>query len=89
MHPPYLRLPAMSLEYGETPRYKQLATILRRQIESGELPPGTPIPSKKRLRQQYEISGQTVDKAVQMLRDEGLVRSSPGLGVFVIPPEER
>lgn len=73
----------MSIESGDVPRYQQLAAILRQQIEAGELPPRTPIPSKRQLRQTYGISGQTVDKAVQLLRDEGLVRTVPGLGIFV------
>jgi DNA-binding GntR family transcriptional regulator len=79
----------MMIEYGETPRYVQLAAILRAQIEAGELVPGRPIPSKRTLREQYGISGQTVDQAVALPREEGLVRTVPGLGIFVVPPEER
>jgi DNA-binding GntR family transcriptional regulator len=78
----------MTMEYGDVPRYQQLAGILRQQIESGELAPRTPIPSKRQLRQQYWISGQTVDRAVQLLREEGKIRTVPGLGLFVRPREE-
>lgn len=80
---------AMMIEYGEIPRYQQLAALLRERIESGDLPAGRPIPSKRTLREEYGIAGQTVDKAVAMLKDEGLVRTVPGLGIFVVPAEER
>lgn len=79
----------MTIEYGDTPVYVQLAAILRQQIESGELAPRTPIPSKRMLRQQFGIAGQTVDKAVAVLKAEGLVRTVVGMGIFVVPPEER
>lgn len=79
----------MGLEYSEVPLYRQLAAILRKRIENGELPPGRPIPSKRALRQEHGVSGQTVDKAVRILKDEGLVRTVPGLGLFVTRPEDR
>jgi DNA-binding GntR family transcriptional regulator len=69
---------------GEVPVYQQLAGILRTQIESGELPPGRSIPSKRDLRERYGVSGGTVDKAVGLLKDEGLVRGVHGKGLFVI-----
>lgn len=64
--------------------YVQLADILRRQIHSGELAPRRPIPSIRTLMQTYEVSDGTVKKAVQVLRDEGLVRTVPGRGVYVV-----
>jgi len=73
----------MTIEYGPVPRYAQLAAILRAQIHAGELPPDHPIPSKRTLREQYGVSGQTVDKAVAILKGEGLVHTVPGLGIFV------
>jgi GntR family transcriptional regulator len=78
----------VSLEYSEVPLYRQLAGLLREQIESGELPPGRPIPSKRALRQEHGVSAQTVDKATALLKAEGLVRTVPGLGLFVTRPEE-
>jgi DNA-binding GntR family transcriptional regulator len=71
------------MEYGETPRYQQLAGILREQIEAGELRPGMPIPSKMVLKQTYSVAGSTIDKAVRVLKDEGKVVTVPGLGIFV------
>lgn len=79
---------AMTIEPGDVPRYQQLASILREQIARGELLPHTPIPSKKQLRQAYGIAGQTVDKAIQILKDEGMVHTVPGLGIFVRPRKD-
>jgi DNA-binding GntR family transcriptional regulator len=79
----------MSIEYGETPRYLQLAAILREQILSGEIGPNQAIPSKRMLRSQYGIAAGTIDKAVEVLRQEGLVMTVPGLGIFPVAPENR
>ena len=79
----------MSLEHSEVPLYRQLADLLRGQIESGELPPGRPIPSKRTLRERFNVAGQTVDKATGLLKAEGLIRTTPGLGLFVVPESER
>lgn len=65
------------------PRYVQLAAILRGQIERGELAVGRRIPSQLELEQQYDLARGTIKKAIAMLRDEGLIERSPGLGMFV------
>jgi GntR family transcriptional regulator len=70
---------------GEVPVYKQLAAILRAQIESGELPPGRALPSIRTLSQEHELSDGSVKKALGILRAEGLVRGVAGRGVFVVP----
>jgi GntR family transcriptional regulator len=69
----------------DTPVYVQLAAILRDQIQSGELQPRRPIPSIRTLQQTYGVSDGTVKEAVQVLRDEGLVRTVRGRGVYVTP----
>ena len=74
---------------GEVPLSRQLAAILRDRIHSGDLPAGRPVPSKRALTQQYGIAGSTVDKAMTILKDEGLIRTAKGLGLFVVPTEER
>jgi GntR family transcriptional regulator len=65
------------------PAYVQIADWLRRRIESGELPPGQAIPSKRRVREELAVSGETYDKAVRILKAEGLVRTAWGLGHIV------
>jgi DNA-binding GntR family transcriptional regulator len=74
---------------AETPPFAQLAAILRAQIQSGELKPGRALPSLTHLMQHYGLSRNTVRRSIGVLTDEGLVRTRPGWGTFVVPPGER
>jgi DNA-binding GntR family transcriptional regulator len=73
---------------SEIPIHKQIANQLRDSILSGELPAGRRIPSKRDITQELNIAGSTVDKATAILKDEGLIRGSQGLGLFVVPENE-
>lgn len=64
------------------PLYRQLAALLRARIESGDLT--ARVPSVKSLVQEHEVSHVTVEKALAILRDEGLIRSVIGKGYFVV-----
>ncbi len=68
--------------------FRQLADLLRKQIESGELGPGDPLPSELRLAQEYGLSRTTVRQAIAQLRTEGLVSVERPRGTFVRVPEE-
>ena len=75
----------MTIDHASAvPPYRQLAGILRDQIQSGELAPGAAVPSVKRLRQEYGVAETTARKAVALLRDEGLVETVMGWGSFVV-----
>lgn len=81
---------AVSIDHeGDIPVYIQLADILRARIMGGELPARRPVPSKRTLMQEYGVAGGTVDKAVGVLRDEGLVRTVIGRGIYVVPEDQR
>ena len=71
------------IEFSAVPRYRQLANILIEQIKAGELPPGTPIPSKRVIRETYGVAGSTCDRAIDVLKEAGMVITVPGLGLFV------
>jgi DNA-binding GntR family transcriptional regulator len=72
------------IDHGDRdPLYRQLADIIRGQIESGEIPPRRAVPSKRMLRQRYDVSARTVDAAMGILRAEGLIEAEPGKGLFV------
>jgi DNA-binding transcriptional regulator YhcF (GntR family) len=66
------------------PVYRQLADLLRARILSGEIPPRTPLPSARTLSQEHGIAMGTVNRAFDVLREEGLVRTIPGRGVWVV-----
>jgi GntR family transcriptional regulator len=66
-----------------TPLWRQLADILRAQIESGELSAGRVMPSENTLSQQHGLARGTVVKALDALEREGLVERIQGRGTFV------
>jgi GntR family transcriptional regulator len=62
--------------------YVQLAAVLRAAIESGEIIDR--VPSAATLAQQYEVAKGTAERALVMLREEGVIASSLGRGYFVV-----
>lgn len=83
-------MPGIELDRDDrTPLYAQLAAALREQIRSGAIPPRHAVPSKARLRQELGISSRTVDEAMRILKDEGLVEAVKGKGLYVREPQER
>lgn len=73
------------------PPYRQLAAILRGQIESGELAPGQQLPSVVTLASDYQLAVPTVRKTITLLKSEGLVTGVAGYGTFVAekPPKQK
>jgi GntR family transcriptional regulator len=65
---------------GEHP-YLQLAAILRERIQAGKI--GPRVPSLKELAGQTGLAVVTVQKALRVLKDEGLIYTTPGRGTFV------
>lgn len=65
------------------PPYLQVADRLEAQIRSGELAPGARVPSINRLVQEYGIAKNTARRALNELRERGLVVIEQGWGTFV------
>jgi GntR family transcriptional regulator len=65
------------------PLHLRIADALREQIRDGTYPPGAKLPAEAKLREQWNVAAGTVRAALAQLRDEGLVVSSQGRGVFV------
>ena len=72
--------------WNPEPVYLQLAAILRGQIQRGELAPRQPLPSESYLVGHYGVSRGTARRAVEVLRDEGLVRTIAQRGTSVNEP---
>jgi len=65
------------LSLGAQPLHATVYRVVRGNIESGNLPPGTPI-SEYRLAQELALSREPVGRALQQLESEGLiVRDQP------------
>ncbi|MFF3869570.1 GntR family transcriptional regulator [Micromonospora sp. NPDC001898] len=66
-----------------TPLYVQLADLLTKRIEGGNLASGQTLPSETQLRQEFGVSRGTVRAAVALLRERGLVVTMPQRGTYV------
>jgi GntR family transcriptional regulator len=71
------------------PVYQQLAGIIRGQIDHGDLAENRPIPAKDRLVQEYGVAKGTVERALDVLKAEGYIRTVLGRGMYVVPAAER
>lgn len=72
------------------PEWDRIAADLRRKIRSGELEPGSQLPTREDLAVEYRVSLQPVIRALQELGHEGYVIGRQGKGTFVAehPPQE-
>jgi GntR family transcriptional regulator len=72
-------------------RYRQVANELRNAIKRGEYPPGSVLPSQPELARRYGLNQTSINRAIALLRAEGLIRVEQGRGAFVqeIPTVKR
>ena len=71
-----------------SPIWLQVATRLKQQIVTGELPPGSKLPGGRDLALQYGINPNTAARIYQEMEREGLCRTQRGLGTFVTESRE-
>ena len=67
---------------GPVAPWRQVFDLYRKRIESGELPPGSRLPSIRGMSQEFGIAGTTAQKVIVALKADGLVVTSP-MGTFV------
>ena len=70
------------------PKYQEIAGWLERNIWEGRYLPGQKLPSEQALREKFQVSRQTVRKALEVLEQEGLVYGRQGSGTYVSDLEE-
>lgn len=70
------------------PIYRQVIEQIRRQIMSGQLPPGRQLDSVRNLAQRLKINPMTVSKAYAYMEMEGLLERRRGVGLFVAQLQE-
>jgi GntR family transcriptional regulator / MocR family aminotransferase len=66
--------------------YEQLAAILRARIAAGDFDRG-PLPSVTTLMGTYDVGRDTVIRAIDVLRKEGLVFTVKRRGTYVVKRE--
>jgi GntR family transcriptional regulator len=67
-----------------TPYYKQVKQEIYSRIQRGEWTEGDRIPSERVLCEQFQISRITVRQAISQAVNEGILKTYPGKGTFVI-----
>ncbi len=74
----------MNFEFRlDTPIYLQIARVLEDAIISGELPPGSRLPSVRELAASSRTNPNTVQKALQILEEKHLIYTKRTSGKFV------
>ncbi|MCY9656471.1 PLP-dependent aminotransferase family protein [Paenibacillus chondroitinus] len=63
--------------------YEQIADHLEQRISYGEFPPGSFLPSERKLAEQFEVNRSTVISAFAELRSLGIIESRTGSGTQV------
>lgn len=85
--------PSLSRRRRNRPKSKQnhLVETLRQKILAGVYPPGSQLPIQTELAKSWEMSGVTVQKAVEILARQGFVEIRRGIGSFIpqLPPHLR
>jgi GntR family transcriptional regulator len=73
-------------EADPRPLWEQLSARLRDRILSGEL--NGRMPAEWQIAAQYGVSRDTVRRALEKLREEGLIMATRGRGTFTVPRAE-
>jgi GntR family transcriptional regulator len=66
----------------------EIAVTLALRIRSGEVRPGSRLPSEPELARVLGVSRNSVREAISVLREQGLVATKQGIGTFVLDPSQ-
>jgi hypothetical protein len=64
------------------PLSQQIAADIRAKIKAGEYPADVALPSITKLAEQYGVATGAIQKALRILKAEGVVKSVPAYGTF-------
>jgi DNA-binding GntR family transcriptional regulator len=70
------------------PKYPKIVEVLLELITTGQLPPGSRVPSEGELAVRFEVARNTLRRALSELERAGLVAVVPGKGRVVYAPGE-
>ncbi|WP_241147396.1 GntR family transcriptional regulator [Thomasclavelia spiroformis] len=69
--------------HSQKPIYEQISNQIKKYIIDGELTAGEAIPTIRGLAKSLQISVLTVQKAYDILQQEGFIETTTGKGCFV------
>ena len=72
---------------GESTAYNRIVTALADRISCGTYPAGTRLPSGSELCREFGVSPMTVRRALNILKNQGLVAGMKGRGTFARSPD--
>jgi GntR family transcriptional regulator len=72
---------------GPVPIYVQVADYVAAKIASGQWAPGRRLPGERDLASEWGVAYLTVRRAMQELRERGLIVTSQGRGNYVTPEQ--
>ncbi|GAA3143373.1 GntR family transcriptional regulator [Planomonospora alba] len=67
-------------------KWEQIANVVAERIKDGTYPPLTLI-SEVKLQEEFDVARVTVRKAMEALREQGLITTKPGKGSIVSPAD--
>lgn len=73
---------------GDSPLYKQIVEQMLQKIKSGELPPGSRLPTERELARELSVARGTVKKAYAELADNNIIEVIQGSGSYVYSEKE-
>ncbi len=71
------------MQTPSVPDYQRVVDSITEKINNGELQPGAELPSYHALHVEYDVSVSTVQRAMLVLRAQGLVEGRQGKGTYV------
>lgn len=84
--PSQLGSATMSTKPRKPPAYQRIYDDLKAQIDDGRLAPGDKLPTKFELQVKYRVSAQPLERALDMLEEDGLIEREQGRGIYVAGP---
>ena len=76
------RAPELAIQ-SRLPRYVQVASVLRQRIKDSHWAVGEKIATIEELEREFGVARVTVRQAIELLQDDGILKSQQGRGTFV------
>lgn len=75
------------VEQSIVPPFRQIINQIEESIRNGSLKSGELLPSMSEMAESLGLSKETVKKSYLILRDQGVINSTRGVGYFIASPD--